>query len=587
MAAAGLAGLAVNGGRARIIASPVLEKRDVDALVRGDAAKVDDILRTSLSRSVEELRTSLEKDTLSAVAWMVADGLLEFKVAIPDAELCGDFHDKFGVFVDALGDSVAFHGSPNDSAQAFRNYESISIFYSWEGEREQERVKSEILRFEKLWSGADPNVRVHHMPEAVRRDLVRLRDHTQRPCWIVPAAPDKWRHQGEALESFISHERGVLEMATGTGKTRTAISIIDRLLEDSQIDNAIVVAYGTDLLDQWHRELLHRSKLSVYREYASHRESLRFLNRSREAVLVLSRPKLATLLSKISSEVQRRCLLIFDEVHGMGSKSLVKALDRQLDGFRYKLGLSATPERAYDGDGNQFVEKSIGPVIYRFTLEEAIRRGILCEFDYISLNYEFSDEDRCAIRQAIRRYFARKATTASAPVEELYRDLARVRKLSSEKIAPFAEWAASNRQALRRSLIFVETADYGRLVQNVLMDLGVDYHTYYGDDDRRNLKRFADGALECLLTCRRISEGIDISSVGTIVLFATSRAKLETIQRLGRCLRTDPSDASKRALVIDFIRSDEPSQDEEGPESSADAERSDWFQKLSAASAEG
>jgi hypothetical protein len=73
------------------------------------------------------LEKELKADTLSAIAWMIADGLLEVRLAIPNGNLDGDFHDKFGIFADDEGDRLAFHGSPNDSQQAFRNYESVSI----------------------------------------------------------------------------------------------------------------------------------------------------------------------------------------------------------------------------------------------------------------------------------------------------------------------------------------------------------------------------------------------------------------------------------------------------------------------------
>jgi hypothetical protein len=74
----------------------------------------------------------LAKDTLSALAWMVADEILTFKLALPQNKLAGgDFHDKFGVFTDAEGNQVSFSGSPNESIQGFYNYESNKIFKSW------------------------------------------------------------------------------------------------------------------------------------------------------------------------------------------------------------------------------------------------------------------------------------------------------------------------------------------------------------------------------------------------------------------------------------------------------------------------
>src|ERR1041385_6505402 len=103
-----------------------------------------------------------------------------------------------------------------------------------------------------------------------------------------------------------------------------------------------------------------------------------------------------------------------------------------------------------------------------------------------------------------------------------------------------------------------------------------DFHTYFAEEDSGTLKRFATGEIECLITCHRLSEGIDIQSLKTVILFSSARARLEKIQRMGRCLRADPADPCKRANVVDFIRLPSPdSQD------NPDDNRRDWLAQLS------
>lgn len=587
MAASGLAALAANGGKARIVASPILETEDVNALSQGNAARVDEALHTLLKRDIDELGRALEEDTMSAIAWMVADELLEFRVALPAGQLDGDFHDKFGIFRDTAGNGVAFHGSPNDSAKAFRNYESISAFYSWEGPREAERVKSEASRFERLWTNADPNVRTYEIPEAIQRDLIEFRRSSPRPYKKASAVEDdRWIHQKKALARFLEKRHGILEMATGTGKTRTAISIMNELFERGQIKTTIVTAAGTDLLDQWFGELAAHGR-NVYRAFERHHDAQSYLNDAEDSVLLTSRTNLKDVLPRLPKKFTTAGLIICDEVHGMGGPAMVRDLPGRIAPFGWRLGLSATPDREYDEEGNQFIEEEIGPTIFEFGLEKAMQRGILCEFDYLELEYEFSAEDRDAVRQAIRRYHARSRMADAPPIESLYQEIARIRKLSREKLPPFAELVNRRPEILERSLIFVETAEYGFEVQEILMQAGIDYHTYYAGDDRENLQRFARGELSCLITCHRISEGIDIRSVGTIVLFASAKARLETVQRLGRCLRVDPNDPEKRALVVDFIRMDDVDEDDDvGGEASADIERRDWFRALSSVTRE-
>lgn len=587
LAAAGLAGLAANGGRARILASPMLEREDCAALNQGANARNDPKLRAALNGTIEDLERDLSHDTLTALAWMIADGLLDFRVAIPTADLDGDFHDKFGIFRDATGDAIAFHGSPNDSERAFRNYESISIYYSWLDAREAARVDNEQNRFELIWNNGDVNLRVYALPDAVRRNLIAFTTRSARP-YPQPFGSgsaendERWRHQKDAAAAFFKFGHGVLEMATGTGKTRTALNILEELRERGLIETAIVAAFGTDLLDQWHKELLRHTSLPVYRAYEQHREAQSFLNAPKEAILLTSRQNLTDVLPRLRPTAFDKTLLICDEVHGLGSPALVASLTGRLKPIRYRLGLSATPERIYDADGNRFIENEIGSVIFRFGLKEAIQRGILCEFDYVELNYALSDEDRVAIRQAIKRHHAKARAGEAAAVETLYREIARIRKVTVEKIEPFREYVTRNPKALDRCIIFVETAEYGALVQPILMDLRTDFHTYYQDDDRDNLRLFARGDLQCLLTCHRISEGIDIRSVNNIVLFASARARLETVQRLGRCLRIDPDNDAKRARVVDFVQPRPIDVDDPTGELNADEERRDWFIELSA-----
>jgi hypothetical protein len=120
----GMVDFANHGGRARWVTSPILDEADWQALQAGDTARKDITLRLALKRNITSLTEVLKKDTLSALAWMVADEIITFKLALPHGKLDqGDFHDKFGIFTDSQGNQVSFNGSYNDSIQGTRNYE--------------------------------------------------------------------------------------------------------------------------------------------------------------------------------------------------------------------------------------------------------------------------------------------------------------------------------------------------------------------------------------------------------------------------------------------------------------------------------
>jgi len=108
------------------------------------------------------------------------------------------------------------------------------------------------------------------------------------------------------------------------------------------------------------------------------------------------------------------------------------------------------------------------------------------------------------------------------------------------------------------------------------------FHTYFEGDDREVLQRFSQGKLDCLITCHRLSEGIDVRSLRNVILLSADRARLETIQRIGRCLRADPNHPNKRATVVDFVRISDSDDNQE----TADTRRRDWLIEVSRAELE-
>jgi superfamily II DNA or RNA helicase len=571
--AKGMATFAENGGQARWITSPILSEKDWEYLQKGDRARDDEFLRERLERDIDNLEKALEEDTLSALAWMVADEVLTFRLVLPREKLDrGEFHDKFGVFEDREGNRVSFNGSYNDSRQGLLNYESISVFRSWD--LTNEFVRSHDEKFQRLWKNEDPNVQTYTLPDAAQEKILNLRTR-DRP-YSDPSrqvhdpesdyeAESKWRHQDKAVKRFLKEERGVLAMATGTGKTRTSLKIAKRLINADKIDTIIVATYGTDLLDQWYPKLRNLTNdvsrnFQVFRHYSRHKEKMAFLLDVEEKILLASRKALPKVLEELPSKAGQRTLLIDDEVHRLGSEGNRKALCGLSSDIRFRLGLSATPERPYDDEGNEFIEEYIGEVpLFTFEVGDAIRRRILCPFDYIPLEYELTEEER----QQQRRIHAAAAKQAEQgdPMseEEKRRKLAKIRKTAEAKIPAFRNYVEANPDVLERCIIFVYKREYGEQVLPIIHEHHPDFHTYYGGDDEEVLKRFENGEVECLLTCEKLNEGIDIPSLENVVLFSSPRARLKTIQRIGRCLRIDPDNPDKVARVVDFVGPNSPS----------------------------
>ena len=85
--------------------------------------------------------------------------------------------------------------------------------------------------------------------------------------------------------------------------------------------------------------------------------------------------------------------------------------------------------------------------------------------------------------------------------------------------------------------------------------------------------------LHSVIACTRLNEGIDIPSLENIFLVSSSRAKLTTIQRIGRCLRIDKKNPLKVANIVDLVLDED--LDEDGEIVNSDQERKEWITELS------
>ena len=609
VAAKGLTALIRAEGKMQLIASPQLSDEDIEAITTGMKQR-EEIIAEITTRELEREFNKVVKYRLACLAWLLSRQLLDIRLAIPqNIRSTGIYHEKLGIFEDAENNIIAFTGSANESSTALiANFECIDVFCSW-----HTGVKKRVLRkldnFNKLWNNETNHLDVIEFPEAAKRSLLKFcpdkkpefelfssdkynsksklvsekKQHNyQIDDNVISAIKDRWRHQVEAKQAFLKHRRGILEMATGTGKTRTAISILQHLVNSQDVNTIIVTTIGTDLLNQWVEQLYEvasnlNPQFRVLKHYDKFYEKDEYELDAEFSILVISSKSLRNVLRTLTYPVRKNLLIIYDEVHSFGSPQMIEDLTGLSDGISYRLGLSATPEREYDLEGTTFLEEHIGSVIYQFGIEEAIRRGILCEFDYYPIEYEPSDEDKGKIQSLYRTQEAKKRAGNPMSKKDFWTALARVHKVSVAKLPYFEQFIINNLKILDKCIIFVEERSYGEEVIKIIHRYIHDFHTYYSEDNKQNLIDFSQGKISCLVTCHKISQGIDIQSLRSVILFSSSRARLETVQRIGRCLRKDPNNPHKKAIVVDLVRN----QDENKTELNSDQVRKEWLTHLS------
>src|SRR5262249_39371952 len=161
------------------------------------------------------------------------------------------------------------------------------VFWSWDDPHQ--RVDKKVSNFERLWSNTTRGLWVLDFPTAARAKLLEYQG-TRSSSDATRPVLNRWRHQDEAVSKFLESERGVLEMATGTGKTRTALRICETLVNRGDVETIVVSADGVDLLEQWHAQLLAlgpslNKRFVVFRHYAEYHERERFDLNPRQAIL--------------------------------------------------------------------------------------------------------------------------------------------------------------------------------------------------------------------------------------------------------------------------------------------------------------
>ena len=190
LAARGIGGLVRNEGRMRLVVGCTLEPPEIEAIERGEALRA--LVERRLTRVPLAPPDPASAGALELLAWMVARGFLDVKVAVPcNAERepvpeGGIFHEKSGIVEDRVGDRLAWTGSLNETGAGWRtNWESISVYTSWGPE--PGRVDAEESSFARIWAGKARRVIVLDVPEAARRELMRFAPATgRRPARLEP-----------------------------------------------------------------------------------------------------------------------------------------------------------------------------------------------------------------------------------------------------------------------------------------------------------------------------------------------------------------------------------------------------------------
>ena len=171
----GVAALARNGGKIKIVASPHLSTEDINAIRLG--YEMREVVRNAVKRELYEPSDKFSEKRLNLLANLIADDILDIKIAFTESDsIMGMYHEKLGIISDTEGDSVVFSGSMNESANALiANYEVIDVWCSWKGDEQIERIQAKKAAFSSIWNDSEPNVKIVDFPELKQEIIDKYR----------------------------------------------------------------------------------------------------------------------------------------------------------------------------------------------------------------------------------------------------------------------------------------------------------------------------------------------------------------------------------------------------------------------------
>ena len=616
----GFALFIANGGKMRVVINHILSKEDKSAIENGQKQLVDEYESRILSDIAELTKTLSREDEhfFKCLSYLISINRIEFVATISTKGGLG--HDKYGIFTDEKGNKVAFIGSANFSHSALElNGETITVFKSPEDDK---RISEYQTLFDKSWENDSPHLihipisevktyiskkftkvifedllndsidlRVGDLVNTINKplskrvlDKIELKEQEPRSPF-----PEERTIQINAYNAWKSNDkRGVFAMATGSGKTVTALNCLRKQYIENGYYKAIIVVPTQALAIQWEKEAKSFNFQNIvsthtdkdWKNTLSRYITRSLLDQSKSIIIIttyatFNRKDMQLFIKKVKGI--ETFMYIADEAHNIGSTNSLKHLPYNI---LWRIGLSATPERIYDDIGSEklydFFNSRPPEYTYRYTMKQAIEENILCHYDYYPIFVELTNsemEEYEYISTQLRKFIDPDTRKYKPEAEKLLLKRKRIiHKAENKKVA------VSNlledlkyKRKLDYTFVFVpegyepdysESDSYDIDIDDIhIIDeyaqmfkkQGYSYHEYISglDDAPGILRSFTDGDIQILLSMKCLDEGVDIPRAEHAIFCSSTGNPRQFVQRRGRVLRK--SRGKDKAKIWDLI----------------------------------
>lgn len=554
----GIKDLVKNKGRIELVASPRLNADDCEAIKVGYDAKEQYISETFSADFQKELDKLNDKD-LMILAELIAKGYLDIKLAVTlneQTKEIGMYHDKLGILEDNDGNDIVFYGSANSSLSGYKNnYEKVRVVKSWvDGQRES--VNDELDEFSSLWNGTNPYVSVYDYKEGAEKDIVSVINNHRKSNTSTPV---KLRdYQEEAIHAWVKNGyKGFYVMATGTGKTWTAIFSAKELIKLHPATIVICAPYK-HLVKQWSEDVI--SAFPEAKIVMVVGENLNWENEIKQEII---RKKLggdtqliiiSTIASfkmdrfkNVISDLNNDKLLIVDEAHRF--KETTEYIKTT---YKYMLGLSATPFSGKSAESGNKLMDFFGGRVYNLPIEDALGK-FLVNYYYHPLYVSATEDEEERFEgytPKIASCFKKGKCIDPERLAKYLRGRLRVISMAQEKI-----------DNLQKIIGHIKDDDHvvvycgdGKLfddegeeirhitvVKKALNENGYRASQFTAKENMSERMELVDnfnkGTITALAAIRCLDEGINIPSIKSALILSSNDDYREFVQRRGRILR--------------------------------------------------
>lgn len=649
----GFATFLYNGGRMRLIINDILSEQDksiIEKATIGDtiipALSLDDIatLKNTLSERGQHF--------FDCIAWLIKNNRIEIKVIVPK-DGSGISHTKCGLFADATN-KVAFDGSCNFSRTALiDNRESITAFCDWDSVSDKYKIEDLEEDFLRTFKEKDDSVKyldatairtsisinfpdksindllqdevellsansmsdypisvkraLQHAKEKVLKVIQRIEEEkvktieeSKNPRFPYYSGPRDY--QVQAFENWKNNnQKGLFAMATGTGKTLTSLNCLLQIYNKTNCYKAIILVPTITLVEQWEGECKKFNfnnivkVCSKYPQWQTEIDRIKLketMDSSSASYIIIStyasfvRDKVFPVLNSFP---KKRLLFIADEAHNMGSGRIMD----KIGGIPYlrRIGLSATPKRQFDDEGNRQLYEFFGSseqFTFEYSMQEAIDNGFLCRYYYYPHIVRLTDAEMAEYMEISRKLAKMYSSTKkdfkkgddilkilllkrkriihkAINKEEVFRQIVNDRYTEKGNLKYTLVYAPEGNRIDDNSSDIYDTVEvigddeetnhiidkYTQIVQEISPITTVKKFTSNSSDRDKILSDFANGDLEVLTSMKCLDEGVDVPRSELAIFCANTGNPRQFIQRRGRILRTHKD--KKYAYIHDLV----------------------------------